>query len=58
MRMAFAAIDPVAIYAAVVSTIALGWQIQEERRFRRPQVAVQAGHAMLNFRAAGWCGRR
>jgi hypothetical protein len=34
--MDFGAIDPVAIYAAIVSTIALGWQIQKERRARRP----------------------
>jgi hypothetical protein len=47
--MDFGAIDPVAIYAAVVSTIALGWQIQKERRARRPQVEVQVSYALLGY---------
>jgi hypothetical protein len=42
-------IDPVAIYAAVVSTIALGWQIQKERRARRPQVEVKVSYALLGY---------
>ena len=39
--MDFEGIDPVAVYAALVSTVALGWQILKERRARRPQVEVQ-----------------
>jgi hypothetical protein len=42
-------IDPIAIYAAVVSTVALGWQIQKERRARRPQVEVRAYMGLLSF---------
>jgi hypothetical protein len=38
-------IDPIAIYAAVVSTVALGWQIQKERQARRPQVEVKISYA-------------
>lgn len=51
--MDFGAIDPVAIYAAVVSTIALGWQIQKERRARRPQVEVKVSYALLGYPSRG-----
>jgi hypothetical protein len=44
-------IDPVAIYAALVSTVALGWQVLKERRARRPQVEVQVLNAMLTYPA-------
>jgi hypothetical protein len=47
--MDFGAIDPVAIYAAIVSTIALGWQIQKERRARRPQVEVKLSYSLLTY---------
>jgi hypothetical protein len=47
--MDFAEIDPVAIYAAVVSTVALGWQILKERRARRPQVEVKVSYALLGY---------
>jgi hypothetical protein len=45
--MDFAEIDPVAIYAAIVSTVALGWQILKERRARRPQVDVKVALALI-----------
>jgi len=51
--MDFGAIDPVAIYAAVVSTIALGWQIRKERRARRPQVEVKVSYALLGYPSRG-----
>jgi hypothetical protein len=47
--MDFAEIDPVAIYAAIVSTVALGWQILKERRARRPQVQVTISYALLGY---------
>jgi hypothetical protein len=31
-------IDPVAVYAALMSRVALGWQIWKEHQARRPQV--------------------
>jgi hypothetical protein len=34
-------IDPVAVYAALMSTVALGWQIWKEHQARRPQVGVK-----------------
>jgi hypothetical protein len=46
-------IDPVAIYAALVSTVALGWQILKERRARRPQVKVQIRWALMTLPMQG-----
>jgi hypothetical protein len=51
-------IDPVAIYAALVSTVALGWQILKERRARRPQVEVQIRWALIDVRMQGRSGWR
>jgi hypothetical protein len=51
--MDFAEIDPVAIYAAIVSTVALGWQILKERRARRPLVEVQIRWAAMTFPIRG-----
>ena len=47
------AIDPVAIYAALVSTVALGWQILKERRARRPQVEVQIRYSLIGYPGPG-----
>lgn len=47
--MDFAEIDPVAIHAAIVSTVALGWQILKEGRARRPQVEVKVSYALLGY---------
>lgn len=46
-------IDPIAIYAAIVSTVALGWQILKERRARRPQVEVTISYALMNIPPRG-----
>jgi hypothetical protein len=43
------ATDLIAGYAAVVSTVAVGWQIQKERRARRPQVEVKVSYALLGY---------
>jgi hypothetical protein len=56
--MDFAEIDPVAIYAAIVSTVALGWQILKERRARRPQVEVKVSYALLGYPVASRPRRR
>ena len=32
-------IDPVAVYAALMSTVALGWQIWKEHQARRPRLS-------------------
>jgi hypothetical protein len=45
------ATDWIAGYAAVVSTVAVGWQILKERRTRRPQVEVKVMNAMLTYPA-------
>jgi hypothetical protein len=41
--------DLIAGYAAVVATVALGWQILKERRARRPQVEVKISYSLLGY---------
>ena len=43
------ATDWIAIYAAVVSTVGVGWQIRKEWRAQRPQVEVRTYIGMLAF---------
>jgi hypothetical protein len=45
------ATDWIAGYAAVVSTVAVGWQILKERRAQRPQIEVKVMNAMLTYPA-------
>jgi hypothetical protein len=54
--MDFEGIDPVAIYAALVSTVAVGWQILKERRARRPQVEVKISYSLLGYPGRGAAG--
>jgi hypothetical protein len=49
-------IDPVAIYAALMSTIALGWQLRKDQLARRPQIEVEIRWARLNFPVQGAVG--
>ena len=46
-------IDPVAVYAALRSTVALGWQIWKEHQARRPQVEVKIRWAVVGPLAMG-----
>jgi hypothetical protein len=41
--------DGIAIYAAVVGTASLGWQIMRSRRADRPGVTVNVENAMIGF---------
>jgi hypothetical protein len=41
--------DLIAGYAAVVASVALGWQILKERRARRPQVEVKISYSLLGY---------
>ncbi len=43
--IAVAAKDAITLYAAVVATVALGWQVFTELRRRRPNLEVQVRHA-------------
>jgi hypothetical protein len=43
------ATDIIAGYAAVVATVALGWEIWSARQARRPQVEVRLYNALLTF---------
>jgi hypothetical protein len=47
------ATDWIAVYAAVVSTIAVGWQIRREWRYQRPQVEVKIWMGVLVFPTGG-----
>jgi hypothetical protein len=39
-------IDPLAVYAALISMVALGWQSWKEHQARRPQVEVKTRRAV------------
>lgn len=43
----FATVDPLAIYAAVVGTVGLGWQIWRETRRTRTNIRVELEHAAM-----------
>jgi hypothetical protein len=50
------ATDWIAGYAAVVSTVAVGWQILKERRARRPQVEVKVSYGLMFIPPRGGAG--
>lgn len=41
--------DGIAIYAGVVGTVSLGWQIMRTRRADRPGINVTVANAMIGF---------